>query len=143
AVGSAGMLVRRDVWDRLGGFDVEYGIFRDDLDFCWRVHAAGYRVVTATDAVVYHAEAARRGLREIGMTAEHPARRDRRNAIHTLLANQPFPAMLRALVRNVWASLVHALYLLVTKRPAAAGQEIRALLDVLRSPGRLRRARAV
>jgi GT2 family glycosyltransferase len=142
AVGSAGMLVRRDVWERLGGFDVEYGIFRDDLDFCWRVHAAGHRVVTASDAVVYHAEASRRGLREIGMTAEHPARRDRRNAIHTLLANQPLPAMLRALVRNVWASLVHALYLVMTKRPGAAREELRALADVLRAPGRVRRARA-
>ncbi|TDD75688.1 glycosyltransferase [Actinomadura darangshiensis] len=142
AVSSAGMLVRRDVWERLGGFDVEYGLFRDDLDFCWRVHAAGYRVVTASDAVVYHAEASRRGLREIGMTAEHPARRDRRNAIHTLLANQPLPAMLRGLVRNVWASLVHALYLVMTKRPGAAREELRALGDVLRSPGRLRRARA-
>lgn len=142
AVGSAGMLVRRDVWDRLGGFDVEYGIFRDDLDFCWRVHAAGHRVVTASDAVVYHAEAARRGLREIGMTAEHPARLDRRNALYTLLANQPLPAMWRALARNVWASLVHALHLVVTKRPAAAREEVRALADVLRDPGRLRRARA-
>ncbi|MFA1551596.1 glycosyltransferase [Actinomadura chokoriensis] len=142
AVGSAGMLVRRDVWERLGGFDVEYGIFRDDLDFCWRVHASGQRVVTATDAVVHHAEASRRGLREIGMTAEHPARRDRRNALFTLLANQPLPAMLRAAVRNVWASLVHALVLLVTKRPAAAREELAALADVLRDPGRLRRARA-
>ncbi|MFG2016817.1 glycosyltransferase [Actinomadura geliboluensis] len=142
AVGSAGMLVRRDVWERLGGFDVEYGIFREDLDFCWRAHAAGHRVVTASDAVVYHAEAARRGLREIGMTAEHPARRDRRNALFTLLANQPFPAMLRALARNVWASLAHALFLLVTKRPGAAREELRALADVLRDPGRLRRARA-
>ena len=142
AVGSAGMLVRRDVWERLGGFDVEYGIFRDDLDFCWRVHAAGHRVVTASDAVVHHAEAARRGRREIGMTAEHPARLDRRNAIHTLLANQPFPAMLRALARNVWASLVHALYLVATKRPAAAREEVRALGDVLLAPGRLRQARA-
>ncbi|GAA4235798.1 glycosyltransferase [Actinomadura meridiana] len=142
AVGSAGMLVRRDVWDRLGGFDVDYGIFRDDLDFCWRVHAADHRVVTATDAVVYHAEASGRGLREIGMTAEHPARRDRRNALRTLLANQPFGAMLRSLVRNVWASLVHALWLTVTKRPAAARAEARALGDVLRDPGGLRRARA-
>lgn len=142
AVGSAGMLVRRDVWERLGGFDVDYGLFRDDLDFCWRAHAAGHRVVTATDAVVYHAEAARRGLREIGMTAEHPARRDRRNAVHTLLANQPFGAMLRALFRNVWASLVHALYLVATKQPGAAREELRALGDVLRDPGRVRRARA-
>ncbi|MDL4814664.1 glycosyltransferase [Actinomadura opuntiae] len=142
AVSSAGMLVRRDVWDRLGGFDVEYGIFRDDLDFCWRAHAAGHRVVVATDAVVYHAEAARRGLREIGMTSEHPLRRDRRNALHTLLANQPFRAMLRTLLRNIWASLVHALVLTVTKRPAAARAELAALADVLRDPGRLRRARA-
>ncbi|SNS47216.1 glycosyltransferase family 2 protein [Actinomadura mexicana] len=142
SVGSAGMLVRRDVWERLGGFDVEYGVFRDDLDFCWRVHAAGYRVVTASDAVVYHAEASRRGLREIGMTAEHPARRDRRNALLTLLANQPLGAMPRALVRNVWASLAHALVLVVTKRPGMAREELRALGDVLRSPGRLRRARA-
>ncbi|SNT62053.1 Glycosyltransferase, GT2 family [Actinomadura meyerae] len=142
AVGSAGMLVRRDVWERLGGFDVEYGMFREDLDFCWRAHAAGHRVVTATDAVVYHAEAGRRGLREIGMTAEHPARRDRRNALFTLLANQPFRPMLRALARNVWASLAHALFLLVTKRPGAAREELRALADVLSDPGRLRRARA-
>ncbi|MFC4049383.1 glycosyltransferase family 2 protein [Actinomadura syzygii] len=142
AVGSAGMLVRRDVWERLGGFDVDYGLFRDDLDFCWRAHAAGHRVVTATDAVVYHAEAARRGLREIGMSAEHPARRDRRNAVHTLLANQPLGAMLRAVVRNVWASLVHALFMLVTKQPGAAREELRALGDVLRDPGRVRRARA-
>lgn len=142
SVGSAGMLVRRDVWEKLGGFDVEYGIFRDDLDFCWRVHAAGYRVVTASDAVVYHAEASRRGLRGIGMTAEHPARRDRRNALLTLLANQPLGALPRALVRNVWASLAHALVLVATKRPGMAREELRALGDVLRSPGRLRRARA-
>ncbi|RKS76406.1 GT2 family glycosyltransferase [Actinomadura pelletieri DSM 43383] len=142
SVGSAGMLVRRDVWDALGGFDADYGVFRDDLDFCWRVHAADHRVVTATDAVVYHVEAARRGLRETGVTAEHPDRRDRRNALATLLANQPFGAMLRALVRNVWASLVHALWLTVSKRPAAARDELRALGDVLRDPGRLRQARA-
>ncbi|WUI00627.1 glycosyltransferase family 2 protein [Spirillospora sp. NBC_00431] len=142
SVGSAGMLVRRDVWDGLGGFDADYGIFRDDLDFCWRVHAADHRVVTATDAVVYHAEASRRGLREIGMTAGHPARLDRRNAVHTLLANQPAGAMLRSLLRNVWASLVHALCLAATKRPAAAREELRALGDVLRDPGRIRAARA-
>ncbi|MFI0367214.1 glycosyltransferase [Actinomadura sp. 1N219] len=142
SVGSAGMLVRRDVWDGLGGFDADYGIFRDDLDFCWRVHAADHRVVTATDAVVYHAEASRRGIREIGMTAEHPSRRDRRNAVQTMLANLPLGPMLRSLVRNVWASLVHALYLAATKQPVAAREELRALGDVLRDPGRVRAARA-
>ncbi len=50
AVGSAGMLVRRDVWDAVGGFDTDMALFREDVDFCWRVHAAGYRVRVITDA---------------------------------------------------------------------------------------------
>src|SRR4029077_4262027 len=42
AVSSAGMLVRRDVWNQLGGFDDNLPLFRDDIDFCWRAHAARY-----------------------------------------------------------------------------------------------------
>jgi len=61
------MLVRRDVWEQVGGFDPAMGLFMDDVDFCWRVHAAGYRVRVITDAIVYHAQAAtkhrRRGRR--------------------------------------------------------------------------------
>ena len=56
AVGSAGMLVRRDAWDRLGGFDTGLKLFRDDVDFCWRAQGAGYRVQVVTDAVLYHRE---------------------------------------------------------------------------------------
>ena len=43
AVSSAGMLVRRDVWEQAAGFDPGMTLFREDVDFCWRVHAAGYR----------------------------------------------------------------------------------------------------
>ena len=58
AVSSAGMLVRRDVWRSLGGFDPELPLFRDDVDFGWRAAAAGHRVVVAGGAAVFHAEAA-------------------------------------------------------------------------------------
>lgn len=33
SVNSAGMLVRREIWDLLGGFDPQLKLFRDDLDF--------------------------------------------------------------------------------------------------------------
>src|SRR5207249_1768890 len=39
AVSTAGMLVRRDVWDQLGGLDTGLGLFRDDVDFGWRAYA--------------------------------------------------------------------------------------------------------
>ncbi|MFG2002398.1 glycosyltransferase [Spirillospora sp. NPDC048911] len=142
SVGSAGMLVRRDVWERLGGFDPEFGLFRDDLDFCWRAHAAGHRVVAVSDAVVFHAEASRRGVREIGLSAESPRRRDRRNALYTLLGNLPAFPMVRALARNIWSTFARVLFLLVVKQQQAAKDELAALGDVLRGPRRLRRARA-
>ncbi|MFC0036908.1 glycosyltransferase family 2 protein [Actinomadura rayongensis] len=141
AVGSAGMLVRRDVWDRLGGFDPDFGLFREDVDFCWRAHAAGQRVLVVGDAVVHHAEASRRGLREIGAT-EQPRRLDRRNALYTLLGNVPPRVLPCVLARNVMASLLRALRLFVVKQPDAARDELAALADVLRDPAKLRRVRA-
>ena len=63
AVGSAGLLVRRDVWDQLDGFDPRLPLFRDDLDLGWRANLAGHRVVVVPGAVVHHAEAAAHGRR--------------------------------------------------------------------------------
>ena len=91
AVSSPGMLVRRDVWDEVGGFDTSMTLFREDVDLCWRVHAAGYRVRAITDAVTYHLEAAARHRRPVSVP-RHPDRLDRRNALMTLLANLPAAA---------------------------------------------------
>ncbi|RJT80949.1 glycosyltransferase [Arthrobacter cheniae] len=55
AVNSAGMLVRRDVWDALGGFDPALHGVGDDVDLCWRNRLAGNRVVVVPGAVVRHA----------------------------------------------------------------------------------------
>nr|WP_299167823.1 glycosyltransferase family 2 protein [uncultured Arthrobacter sp.] len=55
AVNSAGMLIRRDVWDKLDGFDPALPGTGDDVDFCWRNRLAGHRVVVAPGAVMRHA----------------------------------------------------------------------------------------
>ena len=152
AVSSAGMLVRREVWDQLGGFDQRLGLFRDDLDLCWRAHAEGHRVVAVSGAIVYHAEASARGLRTapdqaaVGMVDAVPgvsaARLDRRNALFVLLVNLPFRPMLRTLARNVFGSLVRAAGLALAKRKQAARDELHALADVLLGVRRLWQGRA-
>ncbi|WP_288025186.1 glycosyltransferase [Arthrobacter sp.] len=55
AVNAAGMLVRRDVWEKLGGFDPAIPGPGDDLDFCARVRLAGHRVLVVPAAKVFHA----------------------------------------------------------------------------------------
>ncbi len=55
AVNSAGMLIRRDVFDALGGFDPALHGVGDDVDLCWRNRLAGHRVVVVPRAVLRHA----------------------------------------------------------------------------------------
>ena len=38
------MLVRRDAFDALGGFDERYFMYVEDVDLCWRAWRAGWRV---------------------------------------------------------------------------------------------------
>jgi GT2 family glycosyltransferase len=136
AVGSAGMLVRRDVWEDVGGFAAEMPLFRDDVDFCWRAHAAGYRVRVITDAVVYHVEAAARRRRPISVS-RHPHRLDRRNALLTLFGNLPAGPMLASAAANLAVSLLRVVFFLLAKRIAAALDEFGAVGSVLMHPLRL------
>ncbi|CAM5538449.1 hypothetical protein STANM309S_00854 [Streptomyces tanashiensis] len=67
SVSTAGMLIRRDVFESLGGFDRRLPLMRDDVDLCWRAHSAGFRVLVAPDAVLRHAEASARERRTVDL----------------------------------------------------------------------------
>ncbi|MGP7999447.1 MAG: glycosyltransferase [Streptosporangiaceae bacterium] len=133
AVGSAGLLVRRDVWEQLGGFDPAMPLFRDDIDFCWRVHSAGHRVRVITDAVVYHLEATARN-RRAATAAPRPRRMDRHNALLTLLGNLPLRPAMAALAGNLVLSALRTLFFLLAKRPRAALDEFAAVGSILAHP---------
>ncbi|MBC7761470.1 MAG: glycosyltransferase family 2 protein [Candidatus Saccharibacteria bacterium] len=48
------LLVRRDVFESVGGFDEKYFMYFEDVDLCARVSQMGYRVVYAPSAIVTH-----------------------------------------------------------------------------------------
>jgi GT2 family glycosyltransferase len=140
AVSSAGMLVRRDVWEQVGGFDLGMTLFGEDIDLCWRVHAAGFRVRVITDAVVYHALAATRGRRPISV-GRRARLLDRRHGLLTLLGNLPAGPMLVSLVGNLTISLVRTVFYMVAKRGTAALDEAAAVAAVIGHPLRFATAR--
>lgn len=47
-------LVRRDAWDAVRGFDEQFFMFVEDVDLCWRLHQAGWRVRYEPSSVVVH-----------------------------------------------------------------------------------------
>lgn len=138
AVSSAGMLVRRDVWDQLGGFDPNLPLFRDDLDLCWRVHRAGGRVIVATDAVIHHREASAHGRRQSNL---RPHRADREAAVRVLLAQSPAPLAPLVALRLFLGSLIRAIVYLIGKDLRAAREELGAVVSVAARPGRLAASR--
>jgi GT2 family glycosyltransferase/predicted O-methyltransferase YrrM len=53
----AALLVRRDLWERIGGFDVRYApIYYEETDLCFAIRAEGFRVLYEPRSVVVHHE---------------------------------------------------------------------------------------
>ncbi|WP_418957392.1 glycosyltransferase family 2 protein [Streptomyces tritici] len=145
SVSSAGMLIRRDVFEQLGGFDRRLPLMRDDVDLCWRAHAAGHSVLVAPDAVMRHAEAAARERRTVdcaGRSAASPYRVDKSGAVYTLLANTRGAALPYVLLRLVVGTLLRTLTHLVAKAPGQAVDEVMGLFAVLLRPERILAARS-
>ncbi|MFF5129795.1 glycosyltransferase [Streptomyces syringium] len=144
SVSTAGMLVRRDVFEQLGGFDPRLPLMRDDVDLCWRAHAAGHRVLVAPDAVLRHAEAAARERRPVDCAGRKPAgphRVDKAGAVYTLLANTRGALLPYVMLRIVLGTLLRTLAYLVGKVPGQALDEFTGLAGTLLRPGRIRAAR--
>ncbi|MFD4568908.1 glycosyltransferase family 2 protein [Streptomyces sp. NPDC058251] len=140
SVSTAGMLIRRDVFEELGGFDRRLPLMRDDVDLCWRAQAAGHRVLVAPEAVVRHAEAASRERRTVdcvGRTSASPHKVDKAGAVYTLLVNARTAQLPWILIRLVVGTLLRTVAYLVGKVPGQAVDEIRGLLGTLLRPERI------
>ncbi|MET9967044.1 glycosyltransferase, partial [Streptomyces sp. NPDC006356] len=140
SVSTAGMLVRRDVFEQLGGFDRRLPLMRDDVDLCWRATAAGHRVLIAPEAVVRHAEASSRERRTVdcvGRTAASPHKVDKAGAVYTLLVNTRTAVLPWVLLRLVLGTVLRTLAYLVGKVPGQALDEIRGLVGTLLRPERI------
>src|SRR5690606_21801449 len=50
----AAMFVRSDAWHELYGLDEYFFAHQEEIDFCWRLQHAGYKVYSCPKSVVYH-----------------------------------------------------------------------------------------
>ena len=134
AVGTAGMLVRRELWDRLGGLDPVLPLYVDDVDFGWRANAAGERVRVAPRAVVRHAAALTVGLRRPTVVGARPGAAARRAGLLAVLANTSRWLLPFLWLRFAVEALLRALGLLLTRRPSAALDEVMGSAAALGRP---------
>ena len=53
-VSGAALMMRRESLEQIGGSDEGFYMYCEDVDLCYRAHAAGWRVVYFPDSVIYH-----------------------------------------------------------------------------------------
>lgn len=54
AVSGGFMLIRREAWERLRGFDESFFLYGEDVDLCHRISAAGMKIGSVSSARVHH-----------------------------------------------------------------------------------------
>lgn len=70
AVTGACLMVKKELYQRLGGLDETFQISLNDVDFCLRLRAAGYLNVFTPFAELFHFESKSRGLDDQGERAK-------------------------------------------------------------------------
>lgn len=130
AVPSAGLLVRRELWERLGGFDPELPGLFDDIDFGWRANRSGAVALCVPAARIRHARAGR---------PENV--RSRSHGIRTFLVNTAVLSFLAGVPRLAVLCLLRAFGFLLLRRISRAQAEFVAVGRMLSGRMGLLRAR--
>ncbi len=77
------MLIRRDIFWQVGGFDEDYIAYYEDVDLGWRLWLEGYKVLFVPQAIVYH----RRHQTGAGFPVEQRYVLSEMNALRTVIKN--------------------------------------------------------
>jgi len=127
AAKSAGMFIRRSVFEAIGGFDEDYFIYLEETDLGWRTWLQGFRVVLEPGSMVYHhfgGSAVTLGARAVNFNAKFHGCK---NYLLTLLKNLGGAALLRILPVHAAAWLGLAVLSLFRGHARAAWWILRGL----------------
>ena len=135
AVNSAGMLIRRDVWELLQGFDPALPGSGDDVDFCWRNWLAGNRVVVVPSARMFHVE-----HRPHGLGTSSAARKAQ---IHLRLKHAPWWKVPFQAAGALFGAIVRLMLSILVKEPGYGFSQFTATVAALVRPVAIARGRRV
>jgi N-acetylglucosaminyl-diphospho-decaprenol L-rhamnosyltransferase len=109
-ISGAFFITRTTAFQAVGGFDERYFMFAEDMDLCWRLQAAGWRVAVVPEATVTHIEGVSRARAPRAMVRAHHAsalRFEARTAHGTRRVLLPLAALLlgsRYLVLSIFSA---------------------------------------
>jgi GT2 family glycosyltransferase len=131
----AACLFRREVFDRVGGFDQDFFMVHEDVGFSFRAQLLGHRAVYVPGAIVRHA-----GSATLGPSSRAAVFYGQRNLEWVYVKNMPGMLLLRSLPGHLFYLGAAAVYFAFTGRFMAFASAKLSALSGLLSMWRKRRA---
>lgn len=131
-VSGACMMVRREVIEQVGGFDESYFMYSEELDWCRRIKAVGWRIVYLPEAEVVHHEGK---SSEQAVTARHiNFNRAKLRYFRKFHGEGAYWLLRGVLLLNFWTQIkVETAKLLVGHKRELRKQRIASYWDVVKS----------
>lgn len=132
------MVVRADLFHKLGGFDGDFFAHMEEIDLCWRMQLAGYRVMVEPRSRVFHLGG--------GTLPNNSARKlylNYRNNLSMLFKNLSRRSLLPVLFARMVLDGMSAMVFLLQRRPDFFKVVFRAHMDFYHALNTLRIKRRV
>lgn len=146
---SAALAVKRQILDRIGGYDPLLYNYTDDLDFSWRIWIAGFRVVLAYKSIVYHYTKSVKRRANIGSNKFDIYFHLAKNSFRSILKNYETINVIKFLPVSLFVNLTRAVLVLLRRGDFSAlfatifgiWWNIKNLPDSLQNRSKTQRAR--
>lgn len=83
AVSGAFLLTRKSVLDKVGLFDEDYWLYGEDLDLCFRVKEAGFKIMYVPEVKILHLKGVTSGLKSHSQNISTASRQSRQRAFNS------------------------------------------------------------
>lgn len=118
------LLIRSEVFHKVGGLDDAFFAHMEEIDLCWRMNSRGYRIVCLPQSTVYHVGGGT-------LHVEHPRKTylNFRNNLLMLYKNLPHKSLKKILFWRCVIDYAAAFQLFITGKPKNARSVIQARKD--------------
>lgn len=117
---SAALAVKKEVLDKINGYDRMLINYTDDLDFCWRIWISGYRVVLAHKSIIYHYTKSIDRRSNVGTNKFDVYFHLAKNSFRSVFKNYETKNVIRYLPISLFVNLTRALLVLIRRGDLSA-----------------------
>jgi hypothetical protein len=141
------LMVSRDVFQTLGGFDSEFFMYADEADLAWRLMLCGFHTITVPEARVHHRGAVaanpRGGEKVVEFRTNEMVRFfATRNSFLVILKNAQNVLLLLLIGQTLWVLSEMLIVLVVTRKwTSISNAYIRAFAEIWRLRGHVAQER--